>query len=363
MRYGVTAETVCPCFTHTKERLVTEILESVGAFFRANIWTPVSSMTWKDGLDILLLAVLFYFLYSFVSVRRAGKLLFGLATVVVLYVVTGWLDLRAAHWLLSAVASFGVIVLVVIFQPEIRDALDKLGSTVFDLRSGGRSGHAALTNTINEVVEAACQIAQQEKDGALIILEGSTRLGEFEKSGIALDARVSSSLLTNIFVDRSPLHDGAVIIRGDRIVAAGCKLPLSTTDKTGLRLGTRHRAALGITELSDCVVVVVSEERHVISVANNGCLKRDYNKSMADFATGEKEIQNRLRADLFLLMTGSADPTADTGSKDSDRHRKKYRVRSTPDAGDIPEVPADADEPDVQDGSENGGEDVTSRKA
>ena len=159
MRYGVTAETVCPCFMHTKERLVTEILESVGAFFRANIWTPVSSMTWKDGLDILLLAVLFYFLYSFVSVRRAGKLLFGLATVVVLYVVTGWLDLRAAHWLLSAVASFGVIVLVVIFQPEIRDALDKLGSTVFDLRSGGRSGHAALTNTINEVVEAACQIA------------------------------------------------------------------------------------------------------------------------------------------------------------------------------------------------------------
>ena len=212
-------------------------------------------------------------------------------------------------------------------------------------------------------MEAACQIAQQEKDGALIILEGSTRLGEFEKSGIALDARVSSSLLTNIFVDRSPLHDGAVIIRGDRIVAAGCKLPLSTTDKTGLRLGTRHRAALGITELSDCVVVVVSEERHVISVANNGCLKRDYNKSMTDFATGEKEIQNRLRADLFLLMTGSADPTADTGSKDSDRHRKKYRVRSTPDAGDVPEVPADADEPDVQDGSENGGEDVTSRKA
>ena len=164
-------------------------------------------------------------------------------------------------------------------------------------------------------------------------------------------------------MDRSPLHDGAVIIRGDRIVAAGCKLPLSTTDKTGLRLGTRHRAALGITELSDCVVVVVSEERHVISVANNGCLKRDYNKSMADFATSEKEIQNRLRADLFLLMTGSADPTADTGSKDSDRHRKKYRVRSTPDAGDVPEVPADADEPDVQDGSENGGEDVTSRKA
>lgn len=330
---------------------MTEILESVGAFFRAYIWSPVSSMTWKDGLDILLLTVLFYFLYSFVSVRRAGKLLFGLATVVILYVLTGWLDLRAAHWLLSAVASFGVIVLVVIFQPEIRDALDKLGSTVFDLHSGGRSGHAALTNTINEVVEAACQIAQQEKDGALIIMEGSTRLGEFEKSGIALDARVSSSLLTNIFVDRSPLHDGAVIIRGDRIVAAGCKLPLSTSDNTGLRLGTRHRAALGISELSDCVVVVVSEERHIISVANSGCLKRDYNKSMADFAMGEKEIQNRLRADLFLLMTGSADPAADTGGRDGDRRGKKYRVRSTSDIS-VPSADTDAPDEPESDGQE-----------
>ena len=199
-------------------------------------------MTWKDGLDILASAVLFYFLYSFVSVRRAGKLLFGLATVVVLYVVTGWLDLRAAHWLLSAVASFGVIVLVVIFQPEIRDALDKLGSTVFDLRSGGRSGHAAPTNTINEVVEAACRCAagkgrRPHHFGRLY------PIGEFEKSGIALDARVSSSLLTNIFVDRSPLHDGAVIIRGDRIVAAGCKLPLSTTDKD--RTAPRHPAPGG----------------------------------------------------------------------------------------------------------------------
>ncbi len=287
---------------------MTDIFESIGALFRAYIWTPVSSMTWKDGLDILFLTVLFYLLYSFVSGRRAGKLLFGLAAVVVLYMVTGWLNLRAAHWLLSAVASFGVILLIVIFQPEIRDALDKLGSTVFNLRSGGRGGHAALTKTINEVVEAACQIAQQEKDGALIILEGSTKLGDVEPSGIALDAIVSSGLLVNIFVDRSPLHDGAVIIRGDRVVASCCKLPLSTAVIEGQRLGTRHRAALGISEQSDCVVVVVSEEHHIISVANNGCLKRDYNTSAADLAENEKDIQNRLRSDLFLLMTGSADP-------------------------------------------------------
>lgn len=304
-----------------------DFFSSIGAFLNAHIWEPITGMTWKDGVDILLLAVLLYFLYSFVSGRRAGKLLFGLATIVVLYILTGWMELRAAHWLLSSVASFGVIVLAVIFQPELRDALDKLGSTVIDLRVGNRNGNAAAVKTINEVVEAACQIAQQEKDGALIVIEGSTRLGEFEKSGVALDAVASSALLTNIFVDRSPLHDGAVIIRGDRIVAAGCKLSLTSTERPGLRMGTRHRAALGVSELSDCVVVVVSEERHVISVVNNGCLKRDYNKSMADFATGEKDIQNRLRADLYLLVTGSADPTAD-GQTDP-RDRKKFRLKDT----------------------------------
>lgn len=304
-----------------------EFFSSVGAFLNAHIWEPITGMTWKDGVDILLLAVLLYFLYSFVSGRRAGKLLFGLATLVVLYILTGWVELRAAHWLLSSVASFGVIVLAVIFQPELRDALDKLGSTVMNLRVGNRNGDASVVKTINEVVEAACQIAQQEKDGALIVIEGSTRLGEFEKNGVALDAVASSALLTNIFVDRSPLHDGAVIIRGDRIVAAGCKLPLTSTERPGLRMGTRHRAALGVSEQSDCVVVVVSEERHVISVVNNGCLKRDYNKSIADFATGEKDIQNHLRADLYLLVTGSADPAAE-GQTDK-RDRKKFRFKGT----------------------------------
>lgn len=302
-----------------------EFFSSVGAFLNAHIWEPITGMTWKDGVDILLLAVLLYFLYTFVSGRRASKLLFGLATIVVLYILTDWVELRAAHWLLSSVASFGVIVLAVIFQPELRDALDKLGSTVMDLRVGNRSANASAVKIINEVVEAACQIAQQEKDGALIVIEGSTRLGEFEESGVALDALASSALLTNIFVDRSPLHDGAVIIRGERVVAAGCKLSLTSTERPGLRIGTRHRAALGVSEQSDCVVVVVSEERHVISLVNNGCLKRDYNKSIADFSTGEKDIQNRLRADLYLLVTGSADPTAE---EKTDKHdRKKFRFK------------------------------------
>lgn len=308
-----------------------DFFSSIGAFWDARIWKPIIGMTWKDGVDILLLAVLLYFLYTFVSGRRASKLLFGLATIIVLYILTDWMELRAAHWLLSSVASFGVIVLAVIFQPELRDALDKLGSTVMDLRVGNRSANASAVKIINEVVEAACQIAQQEKDGALIVIEGSTRLGEFEESGVALDALVSSALLTNIFVDRSPLHDGAVIIRGERVVAAGCKLSLTSTERPGLRIGTRHRAALGVSEQSDCVVVVVSEERHVISVVKNGNLKRDYNKSIADFATGEKDIQNRLRAELYLLVTGSADPTAekkaDKEEKTDKPDRKKFRFK------------------------------------
>lgn len=309
---------------------MTEIIESMIAFIDTHIWTPITHMTWKDGLDILLLAILLYLLYSFVSVRRAGKLLLGLATVVVLYFVTGWLGLRAAHWLLSSVASFGVIVLVVIFQPELRDALDKLGSTVIDMRVGSRNDHVAIINTVDAVVDAACQIAQREKDGALIVIERTTKLGEHLESGVALDARVSSKLLVNIFVDRTPLHDGAVIIRDDRILAAGCKLPMAPGPQQARQThGTRHMAAVRITELSDCVVVVVSEERHVISVAHNGSLSRPYNNSMADFAANDKDIRNRLRNDLFLAMTGSADPTRKNRKQKASGKKARREISGT----------------------------------
>lgn len=270
------------------------------------IWTPILSMGWKDIVDILLLTVLLYGAYCFGRVRRAGKLFFGLVVVLGLYVLTDILELHTTNRILSGIVSFGIVVLVVIFQPEIRDGLTKIGTMVMDLRSGNGKKHADVAYIVSEVAEAACCIAQNEHDGALIVLERNTGLKEYVEKGDKLDAEVTAKLLTNIFVDRSPLHDGAVIIRDGRVAAACCKLRLSSNEEVAAGLGTRHRAALGITEDSDCVVVVVSEERHIISIANNGLLKRDYNRGAEDLRDKENQkiVQNQLRQDLFLLMTG-----------------------------------------------------------
>ena len=279
----------------------------LGEFWSTYIVQPFTTFRWTDFIDILLLAAIFYGVYSFVRLRRAGKLVFGLAMVLVLYAVADLLSLRATTRLLGGVASVGIIIIAIIFQPELRDALEKLSNTVFDLRAKTSQRHASLAQTVSEVVEAACQIAQREEDGALIVIERSTKLGDYVNSGIRLDAEVNSHLLRNIFFNRSPMHDGAVFICNDRVAAAGCKLPLTFNEEVARGLGTRHRAAIGITEVSDCVVVVVSEEKHIISVANHGLLKRDYNRGMADLKNEEslKTVQNKLRQDLFLLLAGT----------------------------------------------------------
>ena len=165
-----------------------------------------------------------------------------------------------------------------------------------------------------------------EKDGALIVHERTTPLGDYADKGHLLDANVTANLLRNIFVDRSPLHDGAVIIRSNRIAAAGSKLPLPVNEDVVRGMGTRHRAAVGITEVSDCVVVVVSEEKHVISIANNGFIKRDYNRSAADFQNEAtyKSIQNALRNDLFRLLAGTA---YDEEERLDERRRFRLNIR------------------------------------
>ena len=291
------------------------------------IAVPLLALKWTDIVDILLLAVLFYFVYSFARMRRAGKLAFGLFIILLLYVISDIFVLRATHKMLSGLASFGIIILAVIFQPELRSALEKIGNSVTDLRAGINQRHAQLANTISEIVEAACQIAAQEHDGALIVIERTTKLGDYADNGTKLDALVSASLLTGIFVNKAPLHDGAVIISDDRVVAAACKLPIKTSGEVAPGLGTRHRAAIGISEVSDCVVVVVSEERHVISIANNGYLKRDYNPNGMDDLRSEeslKAVQNRLRADLFLLLTGK---DADTVESQIEKTQKKQQTK------------------------------------
>ncbi len=277
-----------------------------------DIWTryivdPIVHMSFWDLLDILLLAVLLYCIYAFFRGRRAGKLAIGIGFVFFFYALSDMVGLRAIHRLLEGIAPYTILLLAIVFQPELRDGLEKIGSSPFGFLGTGREDRADTTHTISEVVDAACQIAMSEKDGALIVIERSTRLGEFIDKGQPIDSVVTSGLLRNIFTDRTPLHDGAVIISGNRIAVSGSKLPLSGNEKVVRGMGTRHRAAVGITEVSDCVVVVVSEERHQISVANNGLIKRDYNHSVEELQDedGLKAVQNALRADLFRLLAGT----------------------------------------------------------
>ena len=299
------------------------IIEAIEKNWDKYIVQPISHFRVWDALDILLLAVLLYGVYLFFKGRRAGKLAVGLVLLFALYAVTDMLELHALHSIMAGIAPYTIILLAVIFQPELRDALEKLGSSPFGFLSVDDRNRADLSRTVNEVVDAACRIAMSGRDGALIVIERSTKLGDYADKGQQLDAQVSGNLLCNIFVDRSPLHDGAVIIRNNRIATAGSKLPLSVNEDVVRGMGTRHRAAVGITEVSDCVAVVVSEERHVISIANNGYIKRDYHRSLDELKSeaSMKNIQNSLRNDLYRLLAGV----------DFDEEKpKKKKKRKTP---------------------------------
>ena len=284
-----------------------EMLARLGVIWENYIWHPISHFSFWDALDIVLLTMLLYGLFLFFKERRAGKLAIGLVFVVLIYGISDLAGLRAIHQLMDWIAPFFIILLAVVFQPEIRDGLERLGDRPFGFLIHNRD-QADTAKVISEVVDAACMIAQTNKDGALIVIERSTPLGDFVNRGHAMDAAVSSELLRNIFVDGTPLHDGAVIIRNNRIAAACCELPLTSNEEVVRGVGSRHRAAVGITEVSDCVVVVVSEQRHVISIANNGYLKKNYNQKADEFnnEASAKAIQKALRKDLSRLLRGDA---------------------------------------------------------
>jgi diadenylate cyclase len=284
-----------------------EMFITLGEIWNEYILGPILNFRFADAIDIILLTGILYGVYLFLKSRRAGRLAIGLAVLLLLYAVSDWCGLHAIHELMKGIAPFFIVLIAVIFQPELRDALEKLGSSPLGIFHKGKDDNPDLANTVNEVVEAACKIALAEKDGALIVIERSIPLGDYAAKGQLLDAAVSRNLLCNIFVDRSPLHDGAVIIRNNRIAVAGSKLPLTSNEDMVKGMGTRHRAAVGITEVSDCVVVVVSEERHVISVANNGAIKGDYHIGPAELYGEDtlKAIQNTLLNDLFLLLAGT----------------------------------------------------------
>ncbi len=247
--------------------------------YTENMVESVKGIRITDVFDILILAFVLYFLYIFIRDRRAGKLAVGFVLIIALYFVSSALNMYALKLIFDNFYQVGILAIFIVFQPELRAALEKVGGTpISGLKNitSDTGKLAALGAQIESVCDSATALSR-DKVGALLVIERTTKLGEYIKSGVVIDAAISPYIIRNIFFNKAPLHDGAVIIREGRVYAAGCFLPLSTNYDIDKDLGTRHRAAIGMSEASDAVVIVVSEENGVISMAVNGSLKRNYN--------------------------------------------------------------------------------------
>lgn len=243
-------------------------METMQEFFRQ--W---AGMRWTDFLDIVIVAVLLYKLLPLF--RNTGTLRVALTVIGIIVVawLTDVLHLYALNFILSQFVQIGLIALVVLFQPELRRMLDHLGhmkvKNFFGIEKSGQEMETLISQTVR-----ACEVMSREKVGALIVFARDNRLDEQLKTGTAIEAQVSEQLIRNIFFPKAALHDGAMIIRDNRIAAAGCVLPLSESNHLSADLGTRHRAGVGMSEASDAVIVIVSEETGTVSVAVGGMLKR-----------------------------------------------------------------------------------------
>ena len=268
---------------------------SLSNLWENHVWHFLRGITFVDVLDILLLSMLLYVVYKFLRDRSAGKLALGVLLFLGVLTVSSVLEMHAIQFIFQNFYQIGLLAVIIVFQPELRAGLEKMGTTPFSglkgLAPSDTKEIANITADIDVICEAVCDMARS-KTGALIVIERSTKLGEYIKSGVLVNAQMSPFLLRNIFFNKAPLHDGAVIIRGHRIFAAGCFLPLSTKDDIVQSLGTRHRAAIGMSEASDAVVIVVSEETGIISLATDGSLKRNFN-------------YNSLKQELLKLLVHS----------------------------------------------------------
>jgi len=231
------------------------------------VMMPVHHLWLLDALDILLVAALFYRLLSLVRGTRSAQMIVGLLVIVIIGFVARYFDLLAVRWIMDSLKTVWLIVFVILFQPELRHALAQFGRTRY-FRSFLRGENYGV---LGEVIRAVENLAQR-RHGALMVMERNIGLRNFVETGTRIDSKVSAELLVTLFSPGSPLHDGAVILREDAIVAASCILPLSSNPLTAVSLGTRHRAALGLSEETDAAVIVVSEQTGSISVAYRGVL-------------------------------------------------------------------------------------------
>ena len=227
-----------------------------------------------DVLDVVIVAVVFYKLFMLIRETRAEQLLKGIILLFVAAKISDVLELYTLFWILEKTLTVGVIAILIVFQPELRRGLEYIGRTKFFSKSIIEVEGEEIKAISEQIVEASASLSRQ-KIGALIIIERETGLNEVAETGTKINGKVSSELLINIFIPNTPLHDGAVLIKKDNIKAASCFLPLTENINLSKELGTRHRAALGMTEKSDALAIVVSEETGIISVAERGKLTRN----------------------------------------------------------------------------------------
>ena len=261
-----------------------------------NLMGILLSIKITDVIDILIVAYLLYTLLGFIKETRAQQLFRGILLIVAFFLVSEIFNLSLLNWLFTRLITVGLIAVVILFQPEIRRGLEQIGRRGVLSWQFRDMGKDEMYATVHKIVDAVDDFSSTQT-GALMAIERETMLTDICETGVIVDAEISVRLLGNLFYEGSPLHDGAVIIRGDRVHAASCVLPLTERQNIGKNLGTRHRAALGLSEVSDAFVIVVSEETGAISVAQNGEFKR-----FLDLKTLEKML-----LDIYLPSSDDKD--------------------------------------------------------
>lgn len=255
-------------------------METIISFFKDYIsWNSLPKIGFTDIIEILILTFVIYSVIVWVKQTRAWILVKGLIVLLILWLFASILNLSVILWIFYKCLNVGIIAVIIVFQPEFRKALEQLGQNqlvtpLFNFSDSKDKGDRFSEKTVTDIVKATFELAKA-KTGALIVIEKELSLMEFEKTGIAIDSLVSSQLLINIFEHNTPLHDGAVIIKGNRVAAATCYLPLSDNMHLSKELGTRHRAGIGVSEITDCLTIIVSEETGKVSIAAGGSLIRN----------------------------------------------------------------------------------------
>ena len=284
-------------------------MATMGAFWeKASIYLNLPKITMTDVVEILIITFLFYYMLVWIKNTRAWVLKKGIMVILLFVLVAAVFQMNTIIWIAKNTLSVAITAIVIIFQPEIRKALENLGQknflTSFFTFDFSKGEIAKFTDkTINELVKA-CYEMGKVKTGALIVIEDEIVLSEYERTGIAVDGILTSQLLINIFEKNTPLHDGAVIIDENRVVAATCYLPLSDSSSLSKDLGTRHRAGLGISEVSDCIVVIVSEETGSISIAKEGKLIRYADASILKNELIKAQDKEEVKPRRFLKGRG-----------------------------------------------------------